>query len=187
MNNSIKVIIAAAAMTVAAAAFATNVGTYVGVNSGYGKVKASVQNSSKNNKDGFAYGIDGGYMFNQYVGVELGATRFANARFDHGMKQENNYLIDLAVKGVYPITQQFNVFGKLGGAYVHTKFDNNNRTGFSKSEIGTHHAIRPYLAAGVGYDITSNIAVDFQVATTTKAGNDVPAMMNAMIGATYTF
>lgn len=184
MKSTIKVLVAVAAMSVAAAAFATNVGTYVGVNAGYGKVNQSVQNSSKNKKNGFAYGIDAGYMFNQYIGVEVGATKFANARFDGGMKQENNYVVDLAAKGVYPITQEFNVFGKLGGAYVHTKFDNN---GLAVTGNGTHSAIRPFVAAGVGYDITSNVAVDFQVSTTTKSGNTVPAMMNATFGATYTF
>lgn len=192
MKTSIKLIVAAAAMSVAAASFAANTGAYVGVNAGYGKVNESVningQKDPKQKAAGFSYGLNGGYMFNQYFGLEMGATKFSSVKFNHGIKSTDNFNVYAAAKGVYPVGQSFNVFGKLGLAYVHTKFEAPSYvTNADNNFAGSKKAIRPFVAAGVGYSVTQNIGVDFQVAGTTKAGENIPAMYNATVGVSYKF
>lgn len=197
MNNTIKLIVAATAMTVAAGAFAANTvntastaGAFVGVNGGFGKVDQSVSGTGttgKNDNTGFSYGIDGGYMYNQYVGLDLGYTKFASANLKSGIKAKSNYNVHAAVKGVYPMGQSFDLFGKLGLAYVHTNTTIPSNVVLNGVNSGVHHSTRPYLAAGVDYIVTQNVGVNFQVAGTTKSGNKVPAMYNATVGVQYTF
>lgn len=185
MKNIIK-IAALAAVLVASSAFANTTGIYVGANAGVGKVNESVSinGNKKDAKNGFAYSFDAGYLFNQYVGVELGFNHLNATKFASNVKLQDNYSTDVAVKGIYPFSNnQFNVFGKLGVAYAHTKL---KATGVFAGQGSSSSRVVPLFAIGAGYNLTQNIGFNVQLQSTTKSG-DVPAMSTLTAGVQYTF
>lgn len=161
-------------------------GIYVGGNVGYGETNESFTNtdgstvSGLNNK-GFVWGVNGGYQFTKNWAVEAGYTQMPNVRADVGTLANENRIVDLVAKGIYPINGQFNVFGKLGVAYTHTR--NTDLT----VDNAAHSAVAPYFGAGVGYNLTQNVSVNVQGFATTKTGNTVPAMFGGTVGLQYNF
>lgn len=160
-------------------------GFYLGANLGYGKTNETLENNSTKNK-GFVWGADAGYNFNQYLAVEAGYTQMATVKVSGQTLSSENRMFDLVAKGTYPINTQFNIFGKLGAAYTHTKLAS-TIGGASIEGAGANGAIVPYFGAGVGYNLTKNVSFNVQGFATTKRANVVPAMYGATAGVAYTF
>lgn len=64
-------------------------------------------------------GIDAGYMFSKYVGLEGGFTYSPgyNYNWAYGTYSSDYYMFDGAVKGVLPLSNVVDLYGKLGIAF----------------------------------------------------------------------
>lgn len=105
-----------------------------------------------------------GYKINDYFAIEAGGAMYSG-------DDDNDYLFDLAVKGIYPFPNGFNIFAKFGGAEAHGN--------------GNFEAV-VYYGAGVGYSFTPNLTGVLQWNTTTS-NNGVEAPNLFFAGLNYTF
>lgn len=107
-----KIMLALLGAVAFSAAFADN--NDVSTNPVYVDVNAGMMNSiSSGASTSFATNLNVGYMFNKYWGVEGGGiySPIRNASPD------NYYSLDGAIKGVLPLSNIFDLYGKLGLAY----------------------------------------------------------------------
>lgn len=158
-------------------------GIYVDGNVGYGKVnrfKYPGQGISNFSNSGFTWRTDLGYQFNRYVALETGYTRFADVKASQGNFSETlkNYGIDLLVKGILPINNQWNVFAKAGAVYLHTKQTASNIGNYityfnSASGAATDDQYGPELALGTSYYLTKHVDVSLQGVAMFAGGTDV--------------
>lgn len=176
-----------------------NAGFYLDANLGYGKVNEKATQVKTDNK-GLMYNFDGGYQFNKNLGLEAGYTHFNDVKVGNVRFAKNNYSVDVAVKGILPLGDHFNLFAKAGIARVSTEalttqslMGLRNTTGISninlpnnKTAGGVHNKILPYLGAGVGYSFNQHVSLDVQFAGTPKSG-PVPAMYGVTAGVSYLF
>jgi len=112
---------------------------------------------------GFGYRGLVGYQLNKYFAGELGFTKFARAQgrglnYAGGPLNQNGYIdehaVDLTAKGILPIVRRISLYIKLGAAYLFARTKVNNV--FSKNRNG----VKPWLGAGVSFDVTKNFAFD---------------------------
>jgi OOP family OmpA-OmpF porin len=155
---------------------------YVGGNIGYGKTNESFTNTSAKNK-GFVWSVDTGYAFNKTWAIEAGFTQLPNVKAEDTTAVKQNRIINLVAKGTYDINNAFNIFGKLGLAYTHSY----NTALVSDAPNQSNSAIEPYFGAGVGYNLTQDIALNLQGFAVPKHGDTVPAMYGATVGLQYSF
>lgn len=66
-----------------------------------------------------ALNANGGYMFNQYFGVEGGLTYSPGYSYKTGPYSYDSsyYMLDAAAKGVLPLSSVFSLYGKIGLGY----------------------------------------------------------------------
>jgi len=165
-------------------------GFYISGNLGYGNVDVnlpSVAGVSTSHR-GVAWSTAVGYQFNPYVAVEGGYIQFADEKVSvpGSSVTVTTEAADLAVKGIYPINQQFNVFGKAGIAYMtHTGVISGGGTTVIVAD--TDHQVVPLFGAGASYNIDENWAVGVQAITTLKSGDNFPATYTGLVGVTYKF
>ena len=57
-----------------------------------------------------------GYLFNQYFAIEGGLTYLRNNGYN-GWNQNPYYIGNIAVKGILPLNNIFDLFGKAGLSY----------------------------------------------------------------------
>lgn len=210
----------AATLFAAASANASLNGAYVGGTLGWGDVHenifapvgvAFVPGTSyafdENHQD---TGLAGrgylGYKFDSYFAAELGYTRFHNATSKsyssstiynsaaNGTIQTDAF--DLVGKGIIPLPCNFNVYGKLGVAYLRAKGSVYGTTSMSTMAPVAYrvsqnaHDVYPTFGTGVGYDITKNISTDVSWNRIQKVGNNSGALPSTDlfgVGLTYTF
>ncbi len=118
-----------------------------------------------------------GYQFNPNLAVELGYLELSKLKttspnitvhgewYAPGSITLNQNAIDVAAKGILPINDKFNVYGKLGVAYLssdltylneHTGNTNNDNHDFGIAE----HQWAPEAGIGASFNITNNVFVD---------------------------
>lgn len=123
---------------------------------------AVVENGVVDN-DGFGLRGLAGYQFNKYFAGEAGVTKFPRAKgrglnYAGGTRNNNGYIdahaFDLTAKGVLPIVNRISLYAKLGAAYLMTKTNVNMI--FSKNR----NVVRPWLGAGISFDVTKHFAFD---------------------------
>ena len=93
--------------------------------------------------------VFGGYGFNQYFGVDL-------EYLDGGTVEDRGFEIDVSgfnasVTGAWPVTEQFDVFAKLGMLFWDADFDVPGEG--SDSDSGEDFS----WGVGAGYDFTDNL------------------------------
>ncbi|PSW59591.1 hypothetical protein C0W54_19310 [Photobacterium kishitanii] len=103
--------------------------------------------------------LDGGYDFNQYVGV------YASYDYMHDLGNSDLNLATVGVKGNLPLTQKLSAFAKLGATYIyaddknfadnslHMKSDSFSATG----GLGLSYQITHALSTQVGADYYQNL------------------------------
>lgn len=106
-------------------------------------------------------------MFNQYIGAELGYTRYATSKFGATIEgisigqTYKAYSLDMAAKGVYTFNNsKVSVFGKLGLASLHAAYSDLSVDGMS---VGVGHEkskVVPLFGAGLGYNATQHLTVN---------------------------
>lgn len=165
---------------------------------------------STNNKKshGFTGRVAVGYDFNQYLGVESGFTWFhpayrtltfvgapAVAGTTTGSTKTSLYAVDLMGKATIPFNN-FYAFVEGGAAYVHVKHSalsaNFIGTPVNFWQSGSKGFVRPKVGAGIGYNISSNLAVDVSYARIFGKGsitnpNYLPNLNTTTVGLTYKF
>lgn len=201
-----KIIVGVAAVglltAIAQGAIAAQPGAYVGGQLGYGNTHNEI---SSHKGDGLAGRIFAGYQFNNYLATELG---WANYHTIHAKKdfysldrsvgwdtKLKTNVVDLTVKGIVPVAQDLNLYGKLGGAYViqnlNVKGYGINRDGTGQTHVkgdATQKKLLPTATVGVSYDLTSNVSADVSYTHIQKIGNNSPDNIDFLgAGLTYNF
>ncbi|EJG0649754.1 OmpA family protein [Vibrio parahaemolyticus] len=93
---------------------------YFGARAGWAAYQDACGSSANDcSDDTFGYGVYGGYQFNNWLALEGGATAYGEpeASYDAGNLSADVNGGELTVKLSYPLTERFNVFTRLGGAY----------------------------------------------------------------------
>lgn len=148
-----------------------------------------------------------GYQFNQNFAVEAGYMRLSDRKVDittprlvifstpSSLKLHQN-AIDLVGKGIIPVGSNFNVYGKLGVAYITTNIDQTITTPGSPTKSNdlndvahvAKHKWAPEAAVGVSYDITPNVSVDTSWTHIQPLGSNKPGNIDFVaVGVGYNF
>lgn len=139
MKAAIAVLgIAAATLGLPAAAQSDNPGFYVGANVGQSKLKNGC--AGCDDKD-TAWRFLGGYQLNRNFAAELGYTHLG----EFGGTKVN--ALELVGVGLFPINNQFGIYGKLGGHHSEAK------DGGSESGNGLTYG------AGLQFDLSPNLGL----------------------------
>jgi OOP family OmpA-OmpF porin len=146
-----KLILAAVATTLLAASpamAADDGGFYAGASLGIFNVDES--NFSESDT---GYKLFGGWMFNQFIGGDV-------EYIDGGTVREGDFGIDstgvnLSLKGNWPVTEQFDVFGKVGYYFWDADLDFEGNSGQEANSSGSDLS----WGIGAGYDFTDNFGV----------------------------
>lgn len=175
MKKTSIALVIAATLGLSTAALADNTtgqGFYAGGNVGYSSVELPLTSTANWSTNGFGYNVHGGFMFNQYVGAELGYTNYANATYDQGglSGKFKAYSVDAAAKGVYHFNPLWSVFGKLGVASLHSELDESYSSSTASS---SKTKIVPLAGIGAGYDVDKNLTVNAGF-TYVNGGTDTP-------------
>lgn len=169
-------------------------GFYVGGQLGWGHTGWSTSDTTPSassvDNNGIAGRVSGGYQFNENWAAELGYSRFSNTDFNKiggipgfNATVKNEYAVDLVGKGILPLGNCFNLYGKLGAAYLSAE----GTTNFGGSS-NTEHKVYPTFGVGVSYDITPNVPVDLSWNRIQKVGsNDLPSTDLVALGIAYNF
>lgn len=105
--------------------------------------------------DPYAWDIFGGYLFNDYFGVELGYRNLGRAEWvDYANKMNDVGAkgMTLGVVGFWPIADRWSVSAEAGA--MNYLLSNNKQYG---SEYYSDSGVAPYVGAGIGYNISENL------------------------------
>lgn len=188
------------------AANATTPGLYITGQAGYAdthmKNKISLEpvpGLKRMPNGGLAGRVGIGYQFNQNLAVELGYLQLSKLKtttpggegFAAGTETLKQNAIDVAAKGILPITDKFNVYGKLGVAYLTStitshfegvKANQNEFFGIAK------HKWAPEAGLGITYNVTNNMFVDTSWTHIQPLGKNRPNNVDfAAVGIGYSF
>ncbi|MBC7548856.1 MAG: outer membrane beta-barrel protein [Polaromonas sp.] len=133
---------------------------YIGFNAGKSDFSVGAGNGlfSSENKD-TAYNIYGGTYFNPNFGLEAGFTDFGKIKRGGGTTKANG--INLSLVGKLPLSESFNLLGKVGTTYGRTDVSsavgsgipNGKESGFGLSYgIGAEYFFTPAVSGVVQYD-----------------------------------
>lgn len=157
--------------------------------------KKDLEKALDNN--GLAGRIAVGYQFNQNFALELGYLQLKKtsylehaASYPRWMYKLNQNAIDLAAKGILPITDNLNAYGKLGVAYLTTDYSATYTDG-GVEQLDTNIALHrwaPEAAVGVSYDITPNVSIDTSWTHIQPVGKNLPGSIDFVaVGLGYSF
>lgn len=151
-----------------------------------------------------------GYQFNQNFAVEAGYLHLSKSKIDLGainsivksgadsqgtLKLQQN-VIDIAGKGIIPLNNTINVYGKLGVAYLTTNIkatlqtpgEANVTVNLNDSANIVKHSWAPEAAIGISYGITPNVSLDASLTHIQPLGNNRPGTIDfAAVGFGYNF
>lgn len=182
--------------------------THMGVKTDITKHAPNIKDKNLSN-NGLAGRVALGYQFNQNFAVEAGYLQLSGSKADLGayqlphsdlvvqstLKLQQN-AIDLVGKGIIPISNNVNVYGKLGVAYITTDIKGTAQTpGIPTINVDlndvakiTRHKWAPEAAVGVSYDITPNVSVDTSWTHIQPLGNNKPGNIDFVaVGLGYNF
>lgn len=189
------IVVAAASLTAVAGAQAQSMtsGTefyapgsgYIGFNAGKSDFSVGGGNGlfSSESKD-TAYNIYGGSYFNPNFGLEAGFTDFGKIKRGGGTTKANG--INLSLVGKLPLSQSFNLLGKVGTTYGRTDVSSSPVSGIPRGKesgfglsygIGAEYLFTPTLSGVLQYD-EHNMKF---------AGTDKESVGAATVGLRYRF
>ncbi|MFA6409255.1 MAG: outer membrane beta-barrel protein [Gammaproteobacteria bacterium] len=206
-------------------------GFYIGVQAGFGRIDEgsgykdaadwvfSYPGATSTTKDtsqgGFAGRAFLGYSFNPYFGLETGYTYLTNNKYkatwvlsgDTDLSEDvkfKTWAWDLLAKATLPLNDSWDVYAKLGAAYVKA-----NSSGTTDLNAGTEDidsanfsksAIRPAYGLGITYKFNPNWSMDLawngiygksktsfnsSTGTISNQSNVIPTINTIMLGLTY--
>ncbi|WP_166252552.1 porin family protein [Marinobacter salicampi] len=138
--------------------------------------------------DNDLYGLSAGYQFNQFWALEADYVDFG--KFGEDDVESELKGLALAVRGRFPVTDSFGVYGKVGAFASALDVD-----AFDEDE--TYDEVSPFVGAGIDFRVTHSLTAfaeynrynvdidedDFNGQVT----NDGPEFDTARVGARYTF
>jgi OmpA-OmpF porin, OOP family len=180
-------------------------GPYIGGEVGYGDIHQShvgYLNTTSSSSTGIAGRGFGGYQFSQMYAMEVGYTKFSNADVKgtsnvlSGISKVNydTYAIDFVARVSIPVGVGFDVFGKLGAAYL-KEISTLNGTSTAPGSVGVNvhisdmeNKVFPTFGVGASYDFSPNILGDVSWMHIQRLGdNPVRNTDFVGLGLTYNF
>jgi Outer membrane protein beta-barrel domain len=216
-NNSWKGLYIWIIVFFASASFASYLPTpapYLGLQAGWGKVHFDGTESSdvqrpgvgiisfkdRISDSGWAGRLFAGYYFSPEWAFELGWTKFKDVveHLSVSYSDGNAFTaapsvkvnaIDLMIKGVYYFYNDFNIFGKLGAAYIIESGRLNAAVpGYFISVNRNVNRLYPTFAIGLGVDFACTWAADLSWTRIQKVGNSPASSTDlAALGIIYKF
>ena len=194
-------VLTASACAIMNANAALPVGLYVSGQAGYADTHMKSRLSSPNGinlaNDGLSGRIALGYKITPNFGLEVGYLQLPEGKsnFSQNTQYNKQHAIDVAAKGMLPITQNVNIYGKLGVAYLTTELKKDTTdtgipisTDLNQAEGIAKHKWAPEVAIGMGYDITPNVTVDTSLTHIQPMGNNRPGNIDFLaVGVSYNF
>lgn len=113
-------------------------------------------NTVKSSSEPRAFGLRGGYEFNEHFAVEGGYTRFGMYKFP-GNAHINMGTLYAAAKGSFALGDKFSLFGKAGIARNTLKLVGTN------SDDDSYSKTRAMFGAGVAYRVSEQVALTAEV------------------------
>jgi OOP family OmpA-OmpF porin len=123
--------------------------------------------SSSLDHHGTSYNLFAGYEFTPHFAVEGGYVHLGKFNFSSAVaapaaatvsgRYEANG-VDAAAVGILPFADKWSVFGKAGLLYAKTSLEAGS-SGAAAVSSAHHWSTGPLLGAGVGYDLTRNVAL----------------------------
>lgn len=149
--------------------------------------------------DKLGFEVGGGYRFNQYFGVELSYVDFGKPHYNltRGATGETSVMhvkntgVVVAVRGFYPVSQNFTLTGRVGAVFVHTSLDRQSDSP-DDAYTGKDDQIHSTLGIGGMYKLTDklNLTADFnwypKITKTNDNATDTNARMIS-VGLQYNF
>jgi OOP family OmpA-OmpF porin len=150
------------------------------------------------NNNGLAGRLAVGYQFNQNWAVELGYLQLKNGKYVEVQPKDKitttlkQNAIDIAAKGILPLSDRFDVYGKLGLAYVTSDiaYTDKYAEGHKYNDVYSiaKHKWAPEAAVGVSYDLTSNVSIDTSWTHIQPVGSHRPGNIDFVaVGVGYKF
>mgnify|MGYP000947858217 FL=1 len=158
------IVAAAALISVAGVQAQTGAGTssfgkgYIGLSAGqsdYSLGNGSGLYGSSNRVT--AYSVTGGGYFNNNLGVEIGYTDFGNISRGGGTTRAEG--INLSLVGKMPVTESFNLLGKIGTTYARTSVSTQPGSGL---QDGSENGWGLSLGIGAEYMMTAQLSALLQ-------------------------
>ena len=154
-------------------------------------------------RGGFAYGVNADYLFNRYIGLELGWTKLPRSmRHSTLVDFKNSWAGWFAAKLMVPVSKPVSAFFKAGISYRRGKIL------FKQTDLNTEASMKewaPLLAVGLNYNFSSDWSANLTythlvggkiygaelaaTATTSAQGTEVvvPAVNMIALGVIYNF
>ncbi len=169
-------------------------------------------NSFGNNgsDSGLAGRLLGGYQFNENWAAEFGWSKFKNMTTRANATAIDNRTglpvsssasgtvktdaFDLVAKGIYPIYDKINVYGKLGMAYLMQRTHVNATisepgVGYTANGRGSdnEHKVYPTFGVGASYEFAPNVAADLSWNRIQKVGSSKSMSSTDLVGVGLTY
>ncbi len=158
MNNTVKALLLTSMLPFAANATQELTPWYVGAGLGVNNYEPSCDMKSMKvcgKDDPYAWDLFGGYLFNDYFGIELGYRDLGRAEW----VDYSNKLNDVGAKGMtlgvvsfWPISEYWSLTAEAGA--MNYLLSNNKQSG---SEYYSDSGVAPYIGMGIGFNITENL------------------------------
>lgn len=136
----------------------TGPGGYIGAGAGQSSMQDKNQALPGADVDDTDTGwkVFGGYMWNPYVGLELGYVDFGKFSAAGQSAEWKAKGVDLSVLGVWPLANQFSLFGKVGANRWEV---DNDVSGFGST---SDNGVDVSYGVGAQYDFTRNFGANVQ-------------------------
>ncbi|MEO3682711.1 outer membrane beta-barrel protein [Shewanella vesiculosa] len=161
MKNTLKVVLLTSMLPFAASAAQELTPWYVGGGLGVNNYEPNCDQKTMKvcgEDDPYAWDVFGGYLFNEYIGIELGYrdlgraewTNYDNKSYDVGATG-----VSLGVVGFYPLADKWSLSSEIGTySYLLENQQTVNGQKLSDSGVGL------FAGAGVGYNFTDNLKLE---------------------------
>jgi opacity protein-like surface antigen len=201
-----------ATLVFAASANAAVEGPYIGGALGWGDthqidtLRKSGNTINSGRDTGLAGRLFAGIGFTPNLGAEMGYTKFSNSNVNvtrTGTFADTNmsatlktYAIDLVAKITVPLQDGFNIYGKVGGAYLNqaASATTNNTIGgvvvpnTTVNSSSNTTKILPTFGLGAGFDVNKNVTTDISWMHIQKVGDtNLQNTDLVAVGLTYHF
>lgn len=135
-----------------------------------------------------AYGVQVGYRFNDFFAAEAGYVKLGQAQyladFDDTLVTGNparftarlrSSGLTFSVLGIYPLGEQFDVYGRLGAYYSDTRHEEkfvDRTTGNSATWRADGNSIDPFLGLGATWNLNADWALRAEYQKFKDVGDD---------------
>ena len=151
-------------------------GMYLDGGFGWGQ-STSTDIAGTNTINELSWNANLGYQFNKFIAAEVGYISLPQFRNNNSTVIKDGYVIDLAVKGIIPVNDKLQLYGKLGVGDSTAHYGNG---------LGSHDEIVPVYALGASYALNNNSYIGFEAILTPKK-NHVPGNRAVNLNIGYIF